>query len=290
MDGLITTLVGIIGTLSGTLLGWFLNSQSYKLGKTKIYATLIKSITIPVQMGDDTTTCESTSSQKYLFECVAYNSKQIPVILKNFHIELLTDRHSNPISAPILLPEISYTEINGIKIGAELALPRQLIMPRTLHEFTFKVNYHNDDIYDIGRLFYDYVERNHELTWDVVKITFDSAKALNDTVLINSGILDICKGFFDDTFKDRIVDVKFPLGCSVPYIENYDDILPYVSKHYDITADTIKSCSDFSVGGIDFIYKNYTSNYYYYDMSLNGKVLYNCSFYEGISFIGLQCR
>lgn len=140
----------------------------------------------------------------------------------------------------------------------------------------------NDDIYDIGRLFYDYVERNHELTWDVVKITFDSAKALNDTVLINSGILDICKGFFDDTFKDRIVDVKFPLGCSVPYIENYDDILPYVSKHYDITADTIKSCSDFSVGGIDFIYKNYTSNYYYYDMSLNGKVLYNCSFYEGI--------
>lgn len=160
MDGLITTLVGIIGTLSGTLLGWFLNSQSYKLGKTKIYATLIKSITIPVQMGDDTTTCESTSSQKYLFECVAYNSKQIPVILKNFHIELLTDRHSNPISAPILLPEISYTEINGIKIGAELALPRQLIMPRTLHEFTFKVNYHNDDIYDSRIYLIAYNEKN----------------------------------------------------------------------------------------------------------------------------------
>lgn len=145
MDGLITTLVGIIGTLSGTLLGWFLNSQSYKLGKTKIYATLIKSITIPVQMGEDTPTCKNSS--KYLFQCVAYNSKQIPVILKNFHVELSSSRHSKPITTRILLPEVSYTEVNGIKTGAELAFPRQLIMPRTLHEFTFKVDYHNDDIY-----------------------------------------------------------------------------------------------------------------------------------------------
>lgn len=171
MDGLITTLVGIIGTLLGTLLGWFLNSQSYKLGKTKIYATLVDSVVIPAQMGDDTPTYKNSS--KYLFQCVAYNSKQIPVILKNFQIELFTSRHSKPITARILLPEISYTEVNGIKIGSELAFPRQLIMPRTLYEFTFKVDYHSDDIHSSRIYLIAYNEKNRRkkfLLYDGYKV------------------------------------------------------------------------------------------------------------------------
>lgn len=165
--------------------------------------------------------------------------------------------------------------------GGIISLP-VLAVVSTLAVGTGIVLNNIDDVYDIGRIFYDYVQRHNEITWDVIEATFATAIVVKDKILLNNNILDICKDFFDDTFKDRIVDVQFPFKCSVPFISSYDDILPYVSKHYDITADTIKACSDFSLNGLKFVYKKFTNDYYYYDMYIGDKILANLSFYTNI--------
>ncbi len=147
MNGIITALIGVCGTLTGTLLGWFLNSQSYRIGKTKIYATFVTSLTLPaISIDGSTPKHHSKPTTEYLVQCVASNSRQIPVILSNFHVEMSFDRHTKPVILPVVEPEVEYSDMNGIKVGAVLALPRQLIPPHTLYEFTFKIDYSKPDI------------------------------------------------------------------------------------------------------------------------------------------------
>ncbi len=144
VDSILVAVIGVFGTLAGTLLGWFLNSQSYKIGKTKIYATFVTSTALPTISLDGSV--PERPRTEYLLECVASNSRQVPVILSNFHIEMVLSRHSKPIILSVVEPEIKYTDVNGLKIGAQLALPRQLIPPHTLYEFEFKVDYCKPDI------------------------------------------------------------------------------------------------------------------------------------------------
>lgn len=147
MDAVITTLIGVFGTLAGTLLGWLLNAQSYKIGRTKIFATLVTSVEIPpARAGDGPQARRCGAVTRYLFQCVALNSRQIPVILENFYVEMRTSRCAEPVCLRVLKEKTDYTEVNGLKIGAEVALPRQYIPPRTLHEFTFRVDYRQPDI------------------------------------------------------------------------------------------------------------------------------------------------
>ena len=47
------TVLGVIGTLGGTLLGWLLNAYTYKIGRTEIRGTFETRITIPPARPDD---------------------------------------------------------------------------------------------------------------------------------------------------------------------------------------------------------------------------------------------
>ena len=60
----------------------------------------------------------------------------------------------------------------------------------------------SDDLYDIGRIFYDYIDRHNDLTWQTVQSVFASSVSLqaNKLVSVKSEFLDIVKGFFDNTF------------------------------------------------------------------------------------------
>lgn len=148
----ITALIGVCGTLIGTLLGWILNSQSYRIGRTKIFSTFTVSTKLPPVILSASKTEDYTSKRQkrpeteYLFQCVAINSRQIAVLLENFSVEMRATRRAKPIRLSVVEPEIEYADIGGLKIGAQLALPRKVIPPRTLYEFIFKVDYHKPDI------------------------------------------------------------------------------------------------------------------------------------------------
>lgn len=147
MDATITTLIGVGGTLIGTLLGWILNSQSYRIGRTKIFATFVTRTSVPpFKEGNNVQQHRKKPTTEYIFQCVAINSRQIAVLLDNFYVEMRATPHAKPIKLSVVEPEIEYVEVGRIKVGAQLAFPRQIIPPRTLYEFTFKIDYDNPDI------------------------------------------------------------------------------------------------------------------------------------------------
>lgn len=62
----------------------------------------------------------------------------------------------------------------------------------------------NDDLFDIGRLFYSYIDRHNDFTWDIVQSLFTSSVSLypQKYVSVDSKFLDIVKEFFDYTFSN----------------------------------------------------------------------------------------
>lgn len=125
----LAALIGVIGTLMGIVIGWLLSLQSYKIGRTVVYGTLIVKKDILVQ----------TNKTDYIVRCVVHNSRQIPVILDNFSLEIKTCNPAKTYIQRIIEPEVNYYTINGIKIGAETSVKSQFIQPRTLQEFSFKI-------------------------------------------------------------------------------------------------------------------------------------------------------
>ena len=77
------TVLGVIGTLGGTLLGWLLNAYTYKIGRTEIRGTFETRITMPPARPDDA--AGGTVKKEYFIKCCAKNSRQIAVLLENFH-------------------------------------------------------------------------------------------------------------------------------------------------------------------------------------------------------------
>lgn len=177
----------------------------------------------------------------------------------------------------IIFSSINFKKVDAIDF---VISPTILAVVSTLAVGTGIVLKNSDDIYDIGRLFYDYVERNNELTWDIVKTTFESAKVLNDTILINSGILDITKGFFDTEFKGLNIDKSFVANCSVPYFNNVTDARKYYTSHVDFSnKDAIYNPTDFKSQGLYFKYSshNHSVSYPYaiYDVYLGDRKILN---------------
>ena len=125
----LAALIGVIGTLMGIVIGWLLSLQSYKIGRTVVYGSLIVKKDNLVQ----------TNKTDYIVRCVVHNSRQIPVILDNFSLEIKSCNSAKTSIQRIIEPEVNYYMINGIKIGAETSVKPQFIHPRTLQEFSFKI-------------------------------------------------------------------------------------------------------------------------------------------------------
>ena len=148
-------LIGVAGTLIGTVLGWILSSISYKIGKTVISATIMPTMEVP------DISQKSVPKTEYFFDCVATNSRQIPIMLKAFHIELKKSLFSQPINLAVYEPDPQ--PINAI-IVATIALQPQIIPPRSLHSFRFKVDYHEPDIQwsQVQLIAYDERHKKHK--------------------------------------------------------------------------------------------------------------------------------
>ena len=74
------TVLGVIGTLGGTLLGWLLNAYTYKIGRTEIHGTFETRITMPPARPDDA--ADGSVKKEYFIKCCAKNSRQIAVLLE----------------------------------------------------------------------------------------------------------------------------------------------------------------------------------------------------------------
>ena len=72
------TVLGVIGTLGGTLLGWLLNAYTYRIGRTEIRGTFETRITVPPARPDDA--AGGTEKKEYFIKCCAKNSRQIAVL------------------------------------------------------------------------------------------------------------------------------------------------------------------------------------------------------------------
>lgn len=140
MESILIALIGVGGTLLGTLIGWILNSLSYRIGRTKIYGTLVTTVTVPPVSIAGNAPRAKPGGPKYSMNCVAINSRQIPVILESFCMEMQTDRNKEPIRLSVYESEDDCcTMENGLKVSAQIALRRQYILPRTLYEFSMKM-------------------------------------------------------------------------------------------------------------------------------------------------------
>lgn len=64
-----------------------------------------------------------------------------------------------------------------------------------------------EEIYHMGKMFYDYVQNNNSIMWDTVVSAFESSVAFNSLtkqVTIGKEFGGILKGFFDDTFTSSL--------------------------------------------------------------------------------------
>ena len=71
------TVLGVIGTLGGTLLGWLLNAYTYKIGRTEIRGTFETRITLPPARPDDA--AGGNCKEGIFHQMLRKNSRQIAV-------------------------------------------------------------------------------------------------------------------------------------------------------------------------------------------------------------------
>lgn len=137
----------------------------------------------------------------------------------------------------------------------------------------------NDDIYDIGRIFYEYIESQKDLTWDFVTSAFATGHVLiNDVVNVKSGeFLDIVKGFFSSVFPSDNVDTT--VGC-VPGF-GYPTLYSFADE--EIIRGSFK-ISNTSKGNVSVYHLNSSGSY----VRIGGVSASN-TYYKGF-MIGLNAK
>ena len=95
------TVLGVIGTLGGTLLGWLLNAYTYKIAK---------------------------------------NSRQIAVLLENFYFEVQKSKGAKIVRISALNEKDSCCCVGNVQVSARTAMAPQIIEPRKLQFFTVRID------------------------------------------------------------------------------------------------------------------------------------------------------
>ena len=95
----------------------------------------------------------------------------------------------------------------------------------------------SDDLYDIGKLFCDYIENQKDLAMATVQSAFLACTTLiGDKLSVGGEFLDIVKGFFDNTFSG---DSDIEYCGAIPYYPTYSPI--------NVKGDTLFTYNDMSI-------------------------------------------
>ena len=132
------TVLGVIGTLGGTLLGWLLNAYTYKIGRTEIRGTFETRIPMPPARPDDA--AGGTVKKEYFIKCCAKNSRQIAVLLENFHFEVQKSKDAKTVRVSALNEKDSCCCVGKVQVSARTAMAPQIIEPRKLQFFTVRID------------------------------------------------------------------------------------------------------------------------------------------------------
>ena len=124
-------------------------------------------------------------------------------------------------------------------------------------------------IYDLGRGFYDYVNKHNDLTWDTLKATFYSGVTVlnNSFISVDSKFLDVVKCFLNDTF-DPSYAVNLGYVSNIPVFNGSK--FKYIPNFYSVPLEVNQSGgvylpNNYSIGfkrdstGIWFAYYSPTS-------------------------------
>ena len=190
---------------------------------------------------------------------------------------------------------IIFSSVNLKKVDAIdfVISPTMLAVVSTLAVGTGIALRSSDDIYDIGRLFYDYVSNHNSLTWETVKTVFDANVTLlsNGKVSVGSDFINICKGAFSNYFSTtedvslegynfaKYGDIKtsnyfgsVPI-YSIPSVLTYSP--PYDKRGINI-VDLVNLNSDFTLYPFTFKFVRHHGSYYnIYDIYLKDSLLYS---------------
>lgn len=138
------TVLGVIGTLSGTLLGWLLNAYTYRIGRTEIRGTFETRITLPPVRPDNA--ADGTAKKEYFIKCCAKNSRQIAILLKNFYFEVQKCRGEKIVRISALNEKERCCCVGTVQVSAKTAMAPQIIEPRKLQFFTVRIDTTNPEI------------------------------------------------------------------------------------------------------------------------------------------------
>lgn len=133
----------------------------------------------------------------------------------------------------------------------------------------------NDDLYDLGNMFYDYVKNHNELTWDTVQLAFTSSVSVlpNKLISVKSGFLDIVNDFFDtftgskegtlQSFYSIELDKYYTLPSAYFTTSKYNNILFCNSPGYFLSSSNIKTEFNkiiFEINKTDFTVRFYNGD------------------------------
>lgn len=111
-----------------------------------------------------------------------------------------------------------------------------------------------DDLYDIGRLFVDYVNNNNSIMWDTVQSAFHSSVAFNQAtkqVTVGKDFGSIVKGFFDKTFGSVDKNSTSSGVVNIGYKSGYPDLTGHFSRwSLDRNPATFRSLPGVNVGSL----------------------------------------
>ncbi len=138
------TVLGVIGTLGGTLLGWLLNAYTYKIGRTEIHGTFETRITMPPARPDDA--ADGSVKKEYFIKCCAKNSRQIAVLLENFYFEVQKSKGAKIVRISALNEKDSCCCVGNVQVSARTAMTPQIIEPRKLQFFTVRIDTADSEI------------------------------------------------------------------------------------------------------------------------------------------------
>lgn len=162
-------ILGVLGTLGGTILGWFLNNLS-KRGKLNIFVTLWKdTFEYKSDIGsmEISTSKEQTEYFKYYVSLDLYNSCGEPKIMRNIKIVFADNKKTMFESVPqddrakrVSYPIVFYEDVSAVNI------PAKMVVKLNLHNGFWKDEKKEDDtielLWKVNTIYLQYLDENNK--------------------------------------------------------------------------------------------------------------------------------